>query len=166
MHLCEILWMFSGTARKKCYVPIHQIHVTEDIRESLLAFHALTGWDTTSQFAGIGKKSAWTVFVKYHDLLEHLGEESIANDQVLSNAETLCATFTIQIPITCSSTMREWRHLDEQLKAWILFHPLEIHFFSTSSVRICRHSYGRKPGNRALFFQVQKKMDGISMTAF
>jgi 5'-3' exonuclease len=80
--------MFSGTARKKCFVPIYQIHVTEDIRESLLTFHALTGCDTTSQFAGIGKKSAWTVFVKFHDLLEHLGEESIANDQVLSNAET------------------------------------------------------------------------------
>jgi 5'-3' exonuclease len=161
--------MFSGTARKKCYVPIHQIHVTEDIRESLLAFHALTGCDTTSQFAGIGKKSAWTVFVKFHDLLEHLGEESIANDQVLSNAETfVCHLYNSNTDnvLNCSSTMREWRNLDEQLKAWILCHPLKIHFFSTSSVRICRHSYGRKPWNRALFFQVQKKMDGISMTAF
>ena len=36
-HHCEVLWMFSGTARKRCYVPIHQIPVTEDIRESLLA---------------------------------------------------------------------------------------------------------------------------------
>ena len=86
--LCDVLWMFSGTTRKKCYVPIHQIHVTEEIRESLLAFHALTGCDTTSQFAGIGKKSVWTVFVKHHDLLKYLGEESIANDKALSNAET------------------------------------------------------------------------------
>ena len=86
--LCDVLWMFSGTARKKCYVPIHKIHVTKEIRESLLAFHALTGCDTTSQFSGIGKKSAWTVFVKHHDLLKYLGEESIANDKVLSNAET------------------------------------------------------------------------------
>ena len=53
-----------------------------------MAFHALMGCETTSQFSGIGKKSAWAVFVKHHDLLKYLGEESIANDKVLSNAET------------------------------------------------------------------------------
>ena len=50
--LCTAVWMFSGTARTMRYVPIHQIILSEEIRKSLLAFHAITGCDTTSQFAG------------------------------------------------------------------------------------------------------------------
>ena len=86
-YLCEAIWLFSGTARKRCYVPLHLIELAEEKRASLLAFHALTGCDTTSQFAGIGKKSAWAVFMQYHGLLQHLGEQNIISDQVLSDAE-------------------------------------------------------------------------------
>ena len=58
------------------------------IRESLLAI--------ATRLVSIGKKSAWAVFVKHHRLMEHLGGESIANDQVLSCAETFVYNLTIQ----------------------------------------------------------------------
>ena len=86
-YLCEAIWMFSGTAKRKCHIPLHLIELEEEKRASLLAFHALTGCDTTSQFVGVGKKSAWAVFMQYHGLLQHLGEQNDISDQVLSDAE-------------------------------------------------------------------------------
>ena len=51
------------------------------------AFHAITGCDTTSQFYGVRKASAWKVFEDAPDLLEHLGEESQISADVLAKAE-------------------------------------------------------------------------------
>ena len=62
--------------------------VTYQFTESRsLAFHAITGCDTTSQFYGVGKASAWKVFEDAPDLLEHLGEESQISADVLVKAE-------------------------------------------------------------------------------
>ena len=64
------------------------LHTSSQDHKSLLAFHALTGCDTTSQFVVIGKQKAWKAFdgpsVK---LLEHLGEGSHPNANVLADAE-------------------------------------------------------------------------------
>ena len=55
---------------------------------ALLASHAMTGCDTTSQFVGIDKQKAWKVFDGCSvGLLEHLGEESSPNADVLADAE-------------------------------------------------------------------------------
>ncbi|XP_078368457.1 uncharacterized protein LOC144652292 [Oculina patagonica] len=89
-HLPELspsVWIFTGTAKRKLYVPVHRIRLSEENRSSLLAFHAITGCDTTSQFAGIGKQSAWSIFVTYSELLQHLGREECPDDKVLSDAE-------------------------------------------------------------------------------
>ncbi|KAL9979290.1 hypothetical protein ACROYT_G016934 [Oculina patagonica] len=89
-HLPELspsVWMFTGTAKRKLYVPLHRIRLSEENRSSLLAFHAITGCDTTGQFAGIGKQSAWSIFVTYSELLQHLGREECPDDKVLSDAE-------------------------------------------------------------------------------
>ena len=87
-NLCQYIWIFSGTSRRTCYIPVHKITLPEEKRKSLLAFHALTGCDTTSQFVGIGKQKAWKAFdgpsVR---LLEHLGEGSHPNANVLADAE-------------------------------------------------------------------------------
>ena len=66
--------MFSGTSRTKRYIPVHKISQPEEKRKSLLAFHIITGCDTTSQFAGIGKQSALKIFDSSSKLIEHLGE--------------------------------------------------------------------------------------------
>ena len=96
-HLCEVLWMFSATARKKCYVPIHQIPITEDTRESLLAIA------TRLASLLVWVKICMSLFDKHHHLLEHLGGESIANNQVLFCVETFVYHFynlnTNNVPI-------------------------------------------------------------------
>ena len=75
--LCQNIWMFSGTSKRKLYIPIHKIALQEEKRMTLLAFHAITRCDTTSQFLGIGKQKAWKAFdggsVK---LLDRLGEKN------------------------------------------------------------------------------------------
>ena len=55
--LCEEIWMFSGTSRRKKYTHVHKIRLPEEKRKSLIPFHAITGCDTTSQFAGIDKQT-------------------------------------------------------------------------------------------------------------
>ena len=64
-----------------------KIPLSEEKRKSLLAFHAITGCDTTSQFYGVGKASAWKVFEDAPGLLEHIGEESQISTDVLAKAE-------------------------------------------------------------------------------
>ena len=86
-HLCQEIWMFAGTSRQRRYIPVHRIPLSEEKRKSLLAFHAITGRYTTSQFYGVGKASAWKVFEDAPDLLEHLGEESQISADVLAKAE-------------------------------------------------------------------------------
>ena len=69
------VWMFTGIAKRNFYVPVHQICLSEETQNSLLAFHSITGCDTTSQFAGIGKQSSWCIFVTCPRLLQHLGKD-------------------------------------------------------------------------------------------
>jgi len=76
-----------GYIKTKALHTSSQNPLSEEKRKSLLAFHAITGCDTTSQFYGVGKASAWKVFEDASDLLEHLGEESQNSADVLAKAE-------------------------------------------------------------------------------
>ena len=53
---------FLELLQRTCDISVHKITLPEEKRKSLLAFHALTGCDTTSQFVGIGKQKAWRAF--------------------------------------------------------------------------------------------------------
>lgn len=61
-HFSEIgsqeLWFRTGVKDKLRYIPIHKLAVDlgPTICDALLPFHALTGCDSTSSFAGTGKK--------------------------------------------------------------------------------------------------------------
>lgn len=84
------IWMKSGTSQKPKFVAVHQINIPVQIRKSILQFHALTGSDTTSQFANIGKKkTAWKVFCQESNagLLEDLGAEPLISTEVRDKAE-------------------------------------------------------------------------------
>lgn len=85
--LCPRVFMVTGTSKKKIYVAVHQILITKECQRSLLAFHAITGCDTTSQFAGIGKLSAWNVFQTCTNLLGWIGEQLVPNERAISDAE-------------------------------------------------------------------------------
>ena len=63
--------------------------------EAILAFHAITGCDTLSYFAGHTKKTAWKTFKDHWELLLELGN-GLLNDQILANAEAfVCRQYGI-----------------------------------------------------------------------
>ena len=70
------LWMRTGPNKDPKYIPIHDVVKThsESVLKELLAFHALTGCDTTSFFFRKGKKGAWKNFTKHSALLHGLGK--------------------------------------------------------------------------------------------
>lgn len=55
------LWVALGTGSRFRYIAIHELVVTMNPRQcfTLPVFHALTGCETVSAFAGRGKKTAW-----------------------------------------------------------------------------------------------------------
>ena len=85
--------MKAGTKKRPRMIRIHDIRLDEDIRQGLLAFHALTGCDTMSQFAGITKKSAWKVFVKAPHLMHTLGRDQTPGLEVFATVEARCANY-------------------------------------------------------------------------
>ena len=82
------IWMCAGTKQKPKYIPIHSIvgAIPDDICEVLPSFHAVTGCDTTSQFSGHSKKTAWKVFLKHPSLIADLGKEPLS-EEYLTQAE-------------------------------------------------------------------------------
>ncbi|KAG1682026.1 Sprouty-related, EVH1 domain-containing protein 2 [Nymphon striatum] len=93
VHFCDHiaadeLWMCSGTKMKPKYIPVHIVrqHLTDAICSTLPAFHAVTGCDSTSQFAGHGKKKAWQAYIKDPTVLNQFGRAEFS-ERLMSNAE-------------------------------------------------------------------------------
>lgn len=65
------VWLAFGTGKHFKYYPIHDIARSLGPQKSLalLVFHALTGCDTVSFFAGKSKKSAWDTWSVCHQLV-------------------------------------------------------------------------------------------------
>ena len=85
-----------GESRQRHYILVHRVWLSEDKRKSLLAFHAVTGCYTRSQFYGVGKASAWKVFKDAPDLLEHFAEESQTSADILVKAEAfVCKLYNL-----------------------------------------------------------------------
>ena len=59
---CNELWFCTGVSDRQRYIPVHSIQekLGERLCQSLPAFHALTGCDSTSSFSCRGKKKPWT----------------------------------------------------------------------------------------------------------
>ncbi len=74
-ELSPEVWMRLGTFKSRRFVAIHKIEINDNIRKSLLAFHAITGCDTTSQFGSIGKKTAWKVLLQNQQSLHRFGQD-------------------------------------------------------------------------------------------
>jgi hypothetical protein len=60
---CQELWLRTGTRDRHRNIPVHAIHqnLGEKMSLALPAIHAITGCDTTSSIAGIGKRKPWKV---------------------------------------------------------------------------------------------------------
>jgi len=68
--------MLSETSKDTKRYSVHTIYqkIALEVVENLLCFHAITGCDTVSSFAGRGKKSCWAVFLQHPDLLKGVGQ--------------------------------------------------------------------------------------------
>ena len=71
-HLLEEVWIEFIVMKKKSYIPIHEVINTLGIKKSLSLpiFHAITGADTTSEFKGKTKKSAWDIWKMYDEVTD------------------------------------------------------------------------------------------------
>ena len=60
-RLIDELWLAFGTGKKFRYIAAHELYASlgPEKSKSLPVFHAITGCDTVSAFAGRGKKAAW-----------------------------------------------------------------------------------------------------------
>ena len=85
--LCQEISMFFSTSRTKRYFAVHKISLPEEKRKSLLAFHTITGCDTTSQSGGTGKQSALKILDSSSKLNEHIGKHCPPEESVLADAE-------------------------------------------------------------------------------
>ena len=63
LQLAE-LWIEFGVGKHYRFIPAHLISdsLGPEKAKALPFFHAITGCDTTSAFAGIGKRTAWDVW--------------------------------------------------------------------------------------------------------
>ena len=70
--------MWFGTGKNQRYIPLHLVAQSIGIEKCLALplFHALTGCDQVSFFAGRGKKVAWKTWKQYDELTDAL--QSIA----------------------------------------------------------------------------------------
>ena len=99
--------MKTRTSKAPRYIPVHIIR--EQLREifppgdieSILSYHALTGCDTVSYFAGIGKKTSWRIFVENHLLLHHLGKGELVHDTIASAESFVMKLYNINDADKC-----------------------------------------------------------------
>ena len=57
-RISKEVWMKAGTSKTCHYIAGHDVQYQDEVKDTLLAFHAITGCHTTSQLHGISKKAA------------------------------------------------------------------------------------------------------------
>lgn len=97
-HVIAEVWMVAGTKQKPKYIPVHQIResLNPQVCRNLLAYHAITGCDSTSQFSGHGKKKTWMIYKSQPDLLNAFTDSD-------STAFTKAEEFVVKIYSPSSS---------------------------------------------------------------
>ena len=98
------LYVKPGTSNApKCF-PVHEIRMllSIDLVDTLLAFHALTGCGSVSQFSDHGKKTAWAVFEQHHTDLIGLGKGSLTENIATSTEKFICKIYGVPEVDTCN----------------------------------------------------------------
>jgi len=72
------VWMDAGTTKKPKYIPVHDVRksLPNTVLRNLLAYHSITGCDSTSQLSGHGKKSTWKTYMEQPDMLDSFTDMS------------------------------------------------------------------------------------------
>ena len=96
---CNKLWLKAGTARKRKFIPVHDIVATmsfsQEQLESIVDFHAYAGCDIVLFFSGHGKKTAWHTFTQYSHLLKGLGVVNLTQETEDSVQEFICHLYKV-----------------------------------------------------------------------
>ena len=130
-QLRQEIWMFAGTLRQRRYIPVHRIPLSEEKRKSLLAFHAITGCDTTSHFYGVGKASAWKVFEDVPTSWNTLEKKAKSVLTFLLKLKPLYASSTIREHKKWKSTKKEHQRFANPRKILTPYLRLKTHWFFT-----------------------------------
>ncbi|KAG1677172.1 putative protein in type-1 retrotransposable element R1DM [Nymphon striatum] len=102
---CKQLRLKAGTYMKPKYIPVHEVQnvlsFDDQVFETILPFHAITGCDTVSYLFGHSKKAAWEVFLTDNTLLSCLGIGALT-PRVLKDAETfICKVYSVHRITSC-----------------------------------------------------------------
>lgn len=102
------LWIAFGTGKNFRYIPAHEISASLGPQKSVVlpVFHAFTGCDTVSQFAQVGKKTAWNVWETHDEFTATFYELHNSPQQISDETEASLEYFTILLydrTATCSS---------------------------------------------------------------
>jgi hypothetical protein len=91
------IWMMAGTSKSPENIPIHSVLETNlptrRMAQNLLAFHSITGCDTTSFFYGISKKKAYKVYEQDVNLLEGIGEAELTDEKIKLAEVFICKLY-------------------------------------------------------------------------
>ena len=91
------IWMMAGTSKSPKIIPIHSVLetnlLTRRMASNLLAFHSITGCDTTSFFYGISKKKAHKVYEQDANLLEGIGEAELTDEKIKLAEAFICKLY-------------------------------------------------------------------------
>ncbi|MES9882793.1 MAG: hypothetical protein ABW185_18145 [Sedimenticola sp.] len=104
--LCKDVRMKVGSAKAPKYIAVHDIELSDEMRECLPAFHAVSGCDTVSQFSGHGKKSTWKVFEGKPGLLKGLGTGLLSEDVIANVEEFVCRIYSPSGEVKCVNELR------------------------------------------------------------
>ena len=77
---CRELWFRTGVKDKLRFISIHRLveHLGQNLYSALPGFHSFSGCDSTSAFAGMGKKKFWELLKRsecHQEGLSCLGED-------------------------------------------------------------------------------------------
>lgn len=80
--LVDYCWNLFKAEKHRVHAVVEKTFPSLDLRKHLVAFHALTGCDTTSFLYGISKKSALKVYRDKYEPFEGLGEGDLTDQMI------------------------------------------------------------------------------------
>lgn len=109
------LWVFFGVGKHKRYIPIHQLAENLGLQtcQALPFWHAFTGCDTTSAFAGRGKKTAWDVWRAFPEVTATFISLSMCPNELTENHMAMLERYTVLMydRTSSSKTVNECRQM-------------------------------------------------------
>ena len=70
--------------------------------ETILFFHAMTGCDTVSYFAGHSKNTSWKTFTEHHMLLRNLENGDLDDSTVRTVEKFICRMYSVTDAESCN----------------------------------------------------------------